>query len=646
VGDREQFGIRQPGEPVAWRSRVSVAAAGVRADWTFAAIDVFLVAMSYLAASMFRLMDPSITRQAAYWDTIRVAVPLIVMVHVVANALAGAYGHVWEFASVAEARRVIVGNVMAGGVIVGSAAIWDLTSSRLNPIPLSVLVMGASFTVAAMGAVRFRSRLFSFNRARSEAETPRALIVGADAAGARFAQSAQLSGKVELMGFVDPQANGDSRHIAGLPVLGSLRDLRDLIRSQGIDQVIIGHADDSLIRTVVDACLDNEVRLSLLPDLEEMISGRNGIRDPRDLEVADLLPRPVVDIDLEQVSALITDKRILITGAGGSIGSEILRQVIAFQPEAVIALDNDESHLHDAMLTIEDTDAVVQLMLCDIRDRRRLEQVFSKWKPAIVFHAAAHKHVPILEQHPEEAIKTNVIGTANVIAACRDHRAEQMVLISTDKAVAPVSVMGATKRVAEMLVQAAALEDDGCLYSAVRFGNVLGSRGSVVPTFVAQIKRGGPVTITDPDMTRFFMTTGEAVQLVIQSAAMAIGGEVHVLDMGEPVRIIDLAHRMIRLAGLVPGRDIAVEIVGARPGEKLSEQLALTVLEESDHPRVRLTRPQLPLGRLELESAIAAFRDAIQSGDEIGSQALLYRLLEMAPDHPSTPPTESVVSWN
>jgi FlaA1/EpsC-like NDP-sugar epimerase len=602
----------------------------VRADWTFAAVDVFLVTMAYVAASAFRLLDPGASRQEEYWDTIRLTLPFLILIHIAGNVVAGAYGHVWKYASIAEARRVIIGNVMAGVVIVGTAIVAGIAAPRSNPIPLDVLVMGASFTVIGMGAVRFRSRLFSFNRVQSEAGIPRVLIVGVDAGAARFAQSDQLVGAMELVGFIDPHDSPEPRRIAGRPILGSLALLRDVVRTHQVDQVVIADPDDATRRSVVDSCLDNDVRLSLLPDIGEMVSGKNGIRDPRDLEIADLLPRPAVDMDLAQVAGLLRGRRVLITGAGGSIGSEILRQVMSFSPESVIAVDNDESHLHDAMLTLEDAEGVVHVGLCDVRDHRRLDEIFTREKPQVVFHAAAHKHVPVLEQHPQEAIKTNVIGTANVIERCRQHGTEQFVLISTDKAVAPANVMGATKRVAEMLIQAASSDSSSCVFTAVRFGNVLGSRGSVVPTFVSQIQRGGPVTITDPDMTRYFMTIREAVQLVLQAASMASGGEVYVLDMGEPVRIIDLAHRMIRLAGLVPGRDIGIDIVGRRPGEKLTESLSLETLQRSPHARVWVTQPRLSLNGWSMEDAVDAFRNALETGDEIGMQALLYRLVEMA----------------
>jgi FlaA1/EpsC-like NDP-sugar epimerase len=343
--------------------------------------------------------------------------------------------------------------------------------------------------------------------------------------------------------------------------------------------------------------VDVDVRLRIVPGLDEILTGFDGGPDIRDLELEDLLLRPAVTTDLEAVSETLSDKIVLVTGAGGSIGSEIVSQVLRFMPKRLIALDNDETHLHDGTLSW-DPPAGTKLtpVLCDLRDEEKLRQIIAKYRPHLVYHAAAHKHVPILEEWPEEAIKTNVVGTVNLLSSIRDTRIERFVLISTDKTVSPTGVMGASKRIAEMLVQSASKTDSssGCAYSAVRFGNVLGSRGSVVPTFMEQIRRGGPVTITDERMTRYFMTVGEAVELVLQASALAEHGEVFVLDMGQPVKIIDLAHRMIRLGGLVPGRDIEVKISGARPGEKLYEELAHGPLSPSQHPQINVADSAAP----------------------------------------------------
>jgi FlaA1/EpsC-like NDP-sugar epimerase len=314
----------------------------------------------------------------------------------------------------------------------------------------------------------------------------------------------------------------------------------------------------------------------------------------RDVRIDDLLGRKEVVTDLDAVAALLRGRRVLITGAGGSIGSEIARQVAACAPAELLLVDHDETHLHDTAGTLA---GPATSILADIRDLGRVRQVFDQHRPEVVFHAAAHKHVPLLEDHPCEAAATNVIGTHNLLVTARDHQVERVVFISTDKAVEPSSVMGATKRVGELLLRAQA--PAGARWCAVRFGNVLGSRGSVIPTFMRQIEAGGPVTITDARMTRYFMSIEEAVQLVLQSAALAQGGEVFVLDMGEPVRIVDLAERMIRLSGRRVGADVELVVTGVRPGEKLSEELAHVAeeLTSTVHPSINRLRGDERPGR-------------------------------------------------
>ena len=331
----------------------------------------------------------------------------------------------------------------------------------------------------------------------------------------------------------------------------------------------IPSATSDLVRDVVAGCEEAGLSLRVLPSTREIVGARVTARDLRDLRIEDLLGRQQVATDLASVRQLLHGQRVLITGAGGSIGSEIARQVRDFEPASLTLVDNDETHLHDLIVRI-DTSRTTSV-LADIRDRERVLEVFREHRPQVVFHAAAHKHVPILEEHPQEAFLTNVLGTTNVVEAATLSGAERFVLISTDKAVRPTSVMGGSKRMAERIVRG--LPGHGTVLCAVRFGNVLGSRGSVVPTFLSQIASGGPVTVTDPEMTRYFMSVEEAVQLVLQAGALARGGEVFTLEMGEPVNILDLANRLIRLSGRVPGRDIAVQVIGARPGEKLHEEL-------------------------------------------------------------------------
>lgn len=567
--------------------------AHVRVDISFAVVDAMLIGVAYLAALGIRSLDGELPVE--WLPRVLRVLPAIIAVHLVANVAMGAYGHVWEYASIGEARRVLSASFWATTVLtLGTLAIGG--TPRL--VPLSVLILGGMLTLGFLGLVRFRSRLFSFHRTLKLDSRDRVLLLGTGKRAADMARNLSAGPyAANVVGFVSSGPTAGNRRLAGLPVLGELEDIASLITRYGIHQVIVVSEGASVLaRRLVDLCVDVDVRLRIVPDLDELLTGHDGGPDIRDLELDDLLLRPRVSTDLEAVESILHGKTVLVTGAGGSIGSEIVAQVLAFMPKTVVALDNDETHLHDAMLHW-DTPVGTSLTsaLCDLRDKEKLDYLIAKYKPQVVYHAAAHKHVPILEEWPEEAIKTNVIGTSNLINTVKRSQVERFVLISTDKTVEPKGVMGASKRMAEMLVQSAAnTEKDGCVYAAVRFGNVLGSRGSVVPTFMEQIRSGGPVTITDERMTRYFMTISEAVELVLQASALAEHGEVFVLDMGQPVRIVDLAHRMIRLGGLVPGRDIEVKVIGARPGEKLVEELAHGPLLSSPHPQINIAEAVVP----------------------------------------------------
>ncbi len=566
--------------------------AQARADLSFAVIDVVLIAVSYMTAMAVRSFDGLV--EDSWWTRVLIALPVIVAIHIVSNIVMGTYGHVWEYASINEARRVISACLVSTTLMLTATLALDI-----RPVPLSVLVAGGLLTFFSLGVVRFRSRLFSFHKVLQLESGGRALIIGTDKRAADLARDAsQASYGFTVVGFVSPADIDGRRMLAGLPVLGRMDDIVNLVQTYEVDEVIVASEGASnLARRLVDLCVDVDVRLRIMPGLDDVLNGNEGDPDIRDLELNDLLARPTVSTDLAAVGASLTGKVVLVTGAGGSIGSEIVTQVLSFSPGVLIAMDHDETHLHDGTLRWRDIPDGTELVpaLCDLRDTDQLRDLIERHRPQVVFHAAAHKHVPILEQWPQEAVKTNVLGTAHLLEVLKDSDLERFILISTDKTVNPSSVMGASKRIAEMLVQAAATANaSGCAYASVRFGNVLGSRGSVVPTFMEQIRAGGPVTITDERMTRYFMTIDEAVELVLQAGAIANSGEVLVLDMGQPVRIIDLAHRMIRLAGLVPGRDIEVRALGVRPGEKLEEQLAHGPLEASTHPKINVAKAPFP----------------------------------------------------
>ncbi len=567
-----------------------------------------------------------------YWSNFWRFLPVAIAIHLLANHFCGLYGQVWRYASVQEARRIVVAGAIGGGAVIVASMAIALAGIGLRTLPLSVVTFGAVLTMLGSGAVRFQSRLLATRRPSTDDEWSRVLIVGAGDAGSMLLKDLLHNRSVRLLpaGMIDDDRRKIGRRLHGVPVLGTITAIPCLVERLGVDLVLLAipSATSALVREVAALCEQAHVTLKVLPSVQELVGGASSkvtARDIRDLRIEDLLGRKQVETDLEAVAAMLRGRRVLVTGAGGSIGSEIARQVASSGPSALVLLDHDETHLHDVVMSLDElrasqravapgdaaADAVaVETVLADIRDRERVFGVFMRCRPEIVFHAAAHKHVPVLEVHPEEALATNVIGTANLADAAVATGVGHFVLISTDKAINPVSVMGASKRLAEQVVRS--LQGRDTVLCAVRFGNVLGSRGSVIPTFFRQIASGGPVTVTDPTMTRYFMSVQEAVQLVLQAAALSTGGEVFTLDMGEPVRILDLAERLIRLSGRVPGRDIPIEIVGARPGEKTVEDIVAPdeVPVPSGHPSIVVSRPPVP-DRAAVHQAVAELEHLI-----------------------------------
>jgi FlaA1/EpsC-like NDP-sugar epimerase len=539
----------------------------VRRDVPLVLLDAVVVIPAYLIPLALRFNGgvPS-----GRWRVFWLLLPILVVIHLLVNYLFGLYGQMWRYASVQEARRVVLSGMTSFASVL---VVVTLVGRGSRPLPLSVIVFGSASAISAFGAVRFQSRLFAFRRRTVDVHRTRVLLMGAGDAGAQVLNDIFRNPQVDLqvVGLIDDDPRNRGRSLHGVTVLGGRAAIPTLAKKLNADQVLLAipSATSELVRDVAASCEEAGVSLRVLPSVREIVGGRVTARDLRDLRIEDLLGRQQVETDLASVRQLLRGRRVLITGAGGSIGSEIARQVRDLEPATLILVDNDETHLHDLLVTIES--ARTTSVLADVRERERVLEVFREHRPQVVFHAAAHKHVPILEDHPQEAFRTNVLGTANVVEAATLAGTERFVLISTDKAVRPSSVMGGSKRMAEQIVRG--LPGHGTVLCAVRFGNVLGSRGSVVPTFLHQIAAGGPVTVTDPEMTRYFMSVEEAVQLVLQAGALARGGEVFTLEMGQPVKILDLANRLIRLSGRVPGRDIAVQVIGARPGEKVHEEL-------------------------------------------------------------------------
>lgn len=581
----------------------------LRRDVPLAVLDLAILIPAYLAPLVLRF-DGAVPRE--YWRSFLRFMPLVVLLQLLCNYLFGLYGQMWRYASVEEARRVVVAG-LAGGALVVLLGVWGNTG--LRPMPLSVMVLGAVLSLVGFGAIRFQSRLFAFRRRSLPATVTRVLLVGAGDAGSMVLKDILENPALGLdpAGIVDDDPRKFRLFLHGVPVLGTRAAIPSLVRSLSVDQVLLAipSATSDVVREVAALCEEAEVTLRVLPSVREIVGGRITARNIRDLRIEDLLGRQQVAMDLEAVRAILAGRRVMVTGAGGSVGSEIARQVLAFEPSSLILLDHDETHLYDAAAELDGER--VASVLADIRDRGRMIELFMTTRPEVVFHAAAHKHVPLLESFPDEAVLTNVIGTANVVDGAVASGVERFVLISTDKAVRPASVMGATKWFAEQIVRS--VGGEGRIVCAVRFGNVLGSRGSVVPTFLRQIAQGGPVTVTHPEMARYFMSIQEAVELVLQAAALSRGGDVLTLEMGEPVNIMELARRLIRLSGRVPERDVPISIVGRRPGEKLVEELIDPDEEKSPtgHPGIVASWPPLP-DRPTLRRSIRELETLVQEG--------------------------------
>jgi FlaA1/EpsC-like NDP-sugar epimerase len=500
-----------------------------------------------------------------------------------------------------------------------------------SKMPRSVIILGALVVTYFLGGLRFQSRLFAFKRGLArQGSGVRVAIVGAGQAAAtlvREMQNRPNEGLVPVV-VVDDDRRKHGLSLLGVPVAGGTDRLADTIRRFDAQQVVlaVASADRELIQRVADAAEAADAPLKVLANVNDMVRGTPSVKDVRNLRIDDLLGRKQVVTDLDGVRALLGDRTVLITGAG-SIGSEIAQQVAQFAPALLVLLDHDETHLHDAAAAL---DVPTVQVLADVRDRELMHDVFVEHRPDVVFHAAAHKHVPLLEAHPCEAITTNINGTANVLDAAIAVDVERFVFISTDKAVRPASVMGASKWVGEQLVLNRA--PVGTRFCSVRFGNVLGSRGSVIPTFARQIAAGGPVTVTHPSMARFFMSVREAVQLVLQASAFVEGGEVFMLEMGEPINIRDLAERMIRLSGRAVGTEIPIRINGMRPGEKLVEELRAPDehAESTAHPSILRLQP-VRLHADALDAGIAELTRLAQRRRGLDVSGALFDLVGATP---------------
>jgi FlaA1/EpsC-like NDP-sugar epimerase len=555
------------------------------------------------------------------------------------------YRRLWRHASIGELKQILVAGI-AAAFFAALIGLWLLPGLQITPgrVPFSVVFIDALLTTAAIALPRLLARTMRAKNRRRRSDPGRpALIVGAGDTGKLVAKELILNPDLgfEPIGFVDDDPSKQNHMLLELPILGPLGAIKSIVEQHLVSELIIAmpSARGDVIRKVVRAGLDCGIPTLTVPSLPELISAKTkGGTSLREVEIQDLLRREPVETDLAAVAELATGETVLITGAGGSIGSELCRQIARLAPARLVVLGHGENSIFDIFHELKDAfpDVSIVPVIADVRDRKRMAAVFAMYKPHAVFHAAAHKHVPLMEENVIEAITNNIFGTLNVVDAGLDANCRHFVFISTDKAVRPTSVMGATKRVAELIVQHAASKYERNFVS-VRFGNVLGSRGSVVPTFLRQIRAGGPVTVTHPEMQRYFMTIPEAVQLVLQAGALGRGGEVFLLDMGEPIRIVEIATDLIRLSGLTVGTDIEIKFTGMRPGEKLYEEMFFSAenVLTTDHPKVLRARSGiLPEGAMRrIESLVGA------AAAEHPDEELRQLLRNLVPDfHPHPAP--------
>ena len=621
----------------------------------FLVSDLFLIVVSVMGSFALRFELGSLF---IYYlpQAIRMTILAIIIKPLVYHFI-GLYRRLWAYASIREVWLVVAG-VTSGSIFLSLAIVVMTSIQATRPgylgFPRPVLVIDWMLSLLLVGGLRFSFRIVSESRSTtlngiSSGRRKRIAIVGAGDAGALVVREIQKNPQLNLnpICFLDDDTDKQNQQVHGVPVLGTLDDLLRIINVKKIQEVIIAipTAPGETVRKVASVCRSRHVNFSTMPGIYELIGGKVSVSRLRKVNIDDLLRRTPTHFDERKMGSVLSGNRVLVTGGGGSIGIELCRQIARWGPSALILLGHGENSIFEAVLEMEESFPSLPLfpIVADIRDLDRLSVIFENNQPQVVFHTAAHKHVPLMEVNVEEAITNNILGTRNIVEISETFDVDRFVMISTDKAIRPSSVMGATKRIAELIVLEAAHQTERN-YVAVRFGNVLGSRGSVVPRFQRQIEKGGPITITHPDMRRFFMTIPEAVHLVLQATTLGKGGEVFVLRMGEQVRILDLAEDLIRLSGLEPGKDIEIVFTGIRPGEKLSEELwdKWAQFEPTVHPDIVLLNDEDIITDKALENVI---EELVHLARE-GASSEIVKLLEktIPGSHISSTPAPDMTS--
>jgi FlaA1/EpsC-like NDP-sugar epimerase len=590
-----------------------------------------LVAISFAwALSLFARFNFEMP-PAEYIDGAATAFPMVLIVQGAIARYFGLYKGLWRFASLPDLWNII--RVAALGAV--SVALMLFVVNRLENIPRSLLILYPFFLVFFLGGPRLAYRFWKDHSLslHNISGGQRVIIVGAGTGGDMVVRDMLRDGSYVPVGLVDDDPALLKARIQGVPVLGPVEHLPSIVRRYDVDSLIIAvpSASNAEMQHIVKMCELSERPFRALPKIQDVVSGKVGLQEVRDVSIDDLLGRDKIELDWEVIQSALVGKAVLVTGGGGSIGSELCRQVARLGASKVIVFDHSEFNLYQIEKELRETypHLAVYCRIGDICDRVALNQLFTTFSPRLVFHAAAYKHVPILETQAREAVRNNVIGTFEVVEAAERHACENVVLISTDKAVKPSSIMGATKRFAELICENRN-RDAKTRYITVRFGNVLGSAGSVVPLFRRQIRAGGPLTVTHPEATRYFMTIPEACQLILQASAIGEGGEIFVLDMGESINIAYLAEQMIRLSGHQPGADIPIVFTGLRPGEKLHEELFHTeeALSPTSHDKLLLAGHS----RIDRKRIARLFEELVRACDAFDEDVIRRLLVEAVPE--------------
>jgi FlaA1/EpsC-like NDP-sugar epimerase len=571
---------------------------------------------------------------------------LLVFVLVIKTAIFGLFKQYrgwWRYVGISDLTGIIRASLVSTMLIFGLWVAGLYVNSVRRSIPnvfdvsQAVFVVDMFCTVLLLAGLRMAIRLYYEEfRTVESGRLKRFLIVGAGNTGESLLREIHRMtvAEYEMVGFIDDDPAKQGIRIHDVPVLGTVEQLAEICTEKNIEEVAIAmpSATAQQRRRVVQVCQGTKVRFRTVPSMTDIASGKFRVSQIRDVDINDLLGREAIQLDTDSIEAFIKGKTILVTGAGGSIGSEMCRQICHFGPKLLLLVEQAENPLFyiERELREKFPDITMTAVVCDITDQSRVESIFEKYRPEVIIHAAAHKHVPLMEGNPGEAIKNNVVGSRTVADAADKFGAGNFVMISTDKAVNPTSIMGSSKRVAELYVQDLN-RTSKTHFVTVRFGNVLGSEGSVVPIFKKQIAQGGPLTVTHPDMKRYFMTIPEASQLVLQAASMGKGGEIFVLDMGEPVKIVDLARELITLSGFRPGEDIEITFMGLRPGEKLFEELSIKGedMQETRHPKIGIWK-NMPMDRDRLRAKIAELVALAKIGEYAG---IVAKIKELVPEY-------------